>query len=51
MAQHRSQMPRFAPRLLALLPASVFALVAGREWFVDPAAAQMTQWRRDLFDR
>jgi LmbE family N-acetylglucosaminyl deacetylase len=51
MAQHRSQMPRFVPQLLALLPSPVFALVAGREWFVDPAAPHMTQWRRDIFDR
>jgi LmbE family N-acetylglucosaminyl deacetylase len=51
MAEHRSQMPRLVPQLLALLPSPVFGLVAGREWFVDPAAADMTALRGDIFDR
>jgi LmbE family N-acetylglucosaminyl deacetylase len=51
MAQHRSQIPRLALPLLALLPSPVFGLVAGREWFVDPAAPDMTELRGDIFDR
>jgi LmbE family N-acetylglucosaminyl deacetylase len=50
MAQHRSQLPRLAPQLLVLLPSWVFGLVAGHEWFVDRAAADMTKLRGDIFD-
>ncbi len=49
MAQHRSQLPTLAPALLALLPSAAFGLVAGREWFVDPAA-ENASLREDIFD-
>jgi LmbE family N-acetylglucosaminyl deacetylase len=51
LAQHRSQIPRFARLFLALLPSPVYGLFAGREWFVDPAATAMTEFRKDIFDR
>jgi LmbE family N-acetylglucosaminyl deacetylase len=49
MAQHRSQLPRRAALLLPLLPSAVFGLVAGREWFVDPAADNRAPLRDDIF--
>ncbi|TSD99215.1 PIG-L family deacetylase [Skermania sp. ID1734] len=50
LAQHRSQIPRFAPQLLPLLPSPVFGLLAGREWFVD-RAAEPGKVRGDIFER
>jgi LmbE family N-acetylglucosaminyl deacetylase len=50
IGQHRSQLPRIAAPLLALLPSAVYGLVAGREWFVDPGVRDMTKVRDDIFD-
>jgi LmbE family N-acetylglucosaminyl deacetylase len=50
MAQHRSQIPRFARLLLALLPSSMYGLFAGREWFVEEGALRTTSFRKDIFD-
>jgi LmbE family N-acetylglucosaminyl deacetylase len=51
LVKHRSQLPRLARLLLALLPAPVYGLFAGREWFVDPAAEATTGSRKDIFER
>lgn len=49
IAQHRSQLPGPAGPLLALLPSAAYGLVAGREWFVDPAVRDTTAVRDDIF--
>lgn len=51
LAQHRSQLPKLARLMLALVPSAVFGLITGREWFVDPAAAATTKMRADIFER
>lgn len=50
LAQHRSQLSGPARSLLTVLPPAVFGVVAGREWFVDPAPRDITTPRDDIFD-